>query len=52
MERQWKLGSMEVYRYEGFPKIWGTFLGVPVIRTIVYSGLYWGLGFRVCIGIR
>ena len=26
----------------GFPKIWGTLLGVPIVRTIVYWGLYWG----------
>ena len=26
----------------GFPKIRGTILGVPIIRTIVYWGLYWG----------
>ena len=26
----------------GFPKIRGTFLGVPIIRTIVYWDLYWG----------
>ena len=26
----------------GFPKIRGTFLGVPIIRNIVYWGLYWG----------
>ena len=25
-----------------FPKIGGTILGVPIIRTIVYLGLYWG----------
>ena len=25
-----------------FPKIRGTFLGVPIIRTIVFWGLYWG----------
>ena len=25
----------------GFPTIRGTFLGVPIIRTIVYWGLYW-----------
>ena len=25
-----------------FPKIKGTFLGVPIIRTIVFWGLYWG----------
>ena len=26
----------------GFPRIMGTFLGVPIIRIIVYWGLYWG----------
>ena len=26
----------------GIPKIRGTFLGVPIIRTIVYWGLYLG----------
>ena len=26
----------------GFPKIRGTFLGIPIIRTIVFWGLYWG----------
>ena len=26
----------------GFPKIRGTFLGVPIIRTIVFWGLYGG----------
>ena len=25
-----------------FPKIRGTFLGVPILRIIVYWGLYWG----------
>ena len=25
-----------------FPKIMGTLLGVPIIRTIVSWGLYWG----------
>ena len=25
-----------------FPKIRGTFLGVPIIRIVVYWGLYWG----------
>ena len=28
--------------YMGFPKIRGTFLGVHIIRAIVYLGLYWG----------
>ena len=36
----------------GFPKIRGTILGVPIIRTIVVWGIYWGsliLGnYRVC----
>ena len=27
---------------KGFPKIWATILGVPIIRTIVYWGLSWG----------
>ena len=26
----------------GFPKIRGIILGVPIIRTIVFWGLYWG----------
>ena len=26
----------------GFPKIRGTLLGVPIIRIIVFWGLYWG----------
>ena len=30
----------------GFPKIRGTFLGVPIVRTIVYWGLYWVPLFR------
>ena len=25
-----------------FPKIRGTFSGVPIVRIIVYWGLYWG----------
>ena len=29
----------------GFPKIRGTLLGVPIIRTIVFGGLYWGSSF-------
>ena len=27
---------------EGVPKIRGTILGVPIIRTIIFWGLYWG----------
>ena len=26
----------------GLPKIRGIFLGVPIVRTIVFGGLYWG----------
>ena len=26
----------------GFPKIGGTFSGVPIIRILVFGGLYWG----------
>ena len=26
----------------GFPKIRGTFLGVPIIRIVIFYGLYWG----------
>ena len=26
----------------GFPKLGSTFLGVPIIRIIIYWGLYWG----------
>ena len=26
----------------GLPKIKGTFLGVPITRTIVFWGLFWG----------
>ena len=34
----------------GFPKIRGTILGVPIIRTIVYWGLYWGpLLLGICV---
>ena len=28
--------------YGSFPKFRGTFLGVPIIRTITFLGLYWG----------
>ena len=33
-------GSIEALR-QGFPKIRGTFLVVPIIRLIVFWGLYW-----------
>ena len=28
--------------YGSFPKLGGTVLGVPLIRAIVFGGLYWG----------
>ena len=30
------------YSIWGFPEIRGTILGVPIIRTVVFWGLYWG----------
>ena len=30
------------HRTWGFPKIRGTILGVPIVRTIVFWGLHWG----------
>ena len=30
----------------GFPKIRSTLLGVPIIRTRVFGGLYWGPLFQ------
>ena len=42
MEMKWKLGFYRGLEGLGFPKIRGTFLGVPIIRTIVFWGLYWG----------
>ena len=35
------LRSRMQYSKWGFPKIRGTILGVPIIRTIVFGGLYW-----------
>ena len=26
-----------------FPKLRGTFLGAPIVRTVVFWGLYWAL---------
>ena len=36
------LVSREQRNIWGFPKIRGILLGVPIIRTIVFWGLYWG----------
>ena len=42
-------GSRE---YGEFPKIRGTFLGIPIIRIVVFWGLDWGLpilgNFHIC----
>ena len=35
-------GSLLVCRIWGFPKIRGTFLGVPIVRIIIFLDLYWG----------
>ena len=31
-------------KHGGFPKLWVPFWGVPIVRIIVYWGLYWGIG--------
>ena len=37
------MGQLRVARaIWGFPKIRGPFLGVPIIRPIIFWGLYWG----------
>ena len=33
---------LEAKWHMGFPTIMGTFLGVPIIRIVVYWGRYWG----------
>ena len=35
-------GGICVSNTWGFAKIRGTILGVPIIRTIIFWGLYWG----------
>ena len=35
-------GCMTLNRFGDFPKLGVPFLGVPIIRTIVFWGLYWG----------
>ena len=39
---KWKLGLYRGLWGLGFPKIRGTLLEVPIIRIIVFGGLYWG----------
>ena len=34
--------TLDVRYIWGFPEIRGTILGIPIIRIIVYLGLYWG----------
>ena len=36
------VGALTSSSIWGFPKIRGTFLGIPIIRTIVYWGRNWG----------
>ena len=38
----WKLTGIDALKIRGFPKLGGTLLGVPIIRVIVFLGLYWG----------
>ena len=39
--------------FGGFPKLGVPFLGVPIIRTIVFWGLYWGPYWETTIwGVR
>ena len=38
---KWKLDLYRGLLGLGVPKIRGTILGVPIIRTVVYWGLYW-----------
>ena len=53
-DQLYHLAGPELFRIWVVPKIRGTFLGAPSIRTMVFGGLYWGplilgnyhLGFR------
>ena len=38
--QRWSLGELQMNME--FPKIRGTLSGIPIIRTIVFWGLYWG----------
>ena len=38
----WEVSLTQRILKWGLPKIRSTFLGVPIIRTIVFWGLYWG----------
>ena len=43
MTRLFVLSSfLDMVIYGGFPKLGVPFLGVPIIRNLVYWGLYWG----------
>ena len=45
MQRQLAVGSPSKLTWSptwAFPKIRGTILGVAILRTIVFWGLYWG----------
>ena len=36
------MNHIYIYIYGDFPKLWVPLLGVPIMRTIVFWGLYWG----------
>ena len=38
---KWRVGLPFRFAVWGFSKIKGTIVGVPIIRTIVFWGLYW-----------
>ena len=42
MENEMETGFYRGLSGLGFPNIRGTILRVPIIRTIVYLGVYWG----------
>ena len=42
---KWKLGLYRGLEGLGFPKIRGTLLGIPIIRTIVFLGSIFGFPY-------
>ena len=38
----WEAPDAKKLKHMEVPKIRGAFLGVPIIRTIIFWGLYWG----------
>ena len=39
---RWALGIYCLGTFESFPKLWVPLLGVPIVRMIIFLGLYWG----------